>query len=137
MTRYILTGLLTAGISTLLLSGSASADHRGCDNGYSIRSYAVPTTAGSVQHLPSARYYYPQTYYYSYGTPYYSSHHHHSGLSFGLGLYGGHHSTHYSYGHGGGHYSYGHGGHHSYGHGGHHSYGHGGHHSYGHRGGHH
>lgn len=127
MNRYILTGLVAAGLSTLLLSGSASADHRGCDSGYSIRSYPVPATAGSsVQYLPSARYYYPQTYYYSYGTPYYSSHHHHSGLSFGLGLFGGHHGGHYSYGHRGGHYSFGHGG-------GHHSYGHGG----GHHGGHH
>jgi len=126
MARYIMGGVLTAAISTVLLGGSASADHQGCGSGYSIRSYAVPATTGGLQYSSPVRYSYPSNYYYSYGTPYYSGHHGyssshygHGGLSIGLGLFGGHYGGHNSYGHGGGHYSYGHGG-------GHRSYGHGG-----------
>ncbi len=124
MTRYLLTGLTAAVLSTCLLSNSASADHRSCDYGYSIRSYSgVPAAVPAVQRLSSVRYYYPQTYYYSYGVPYYLGHHHHHGyhsglrLSIGVGHYGyGHHGYgHHGYGHYGGHHFGGHhfGGHHS------------------------
>lgn len=130
MTRYLLTGLMAAALSTWLLSNSVSADHRSCDYGYSIRSYsAAPAAASGVQRLSSVRYYYPQTYYYSYGVPYYLGHHHHhyghhhSGVRLSIGV--GHHGYgHHGYG---GHY----GGHHF---GGHHF---GGHHFGGHHFGHH
>ncbi len=127
MTRYLLTGLLAATLSTWLLTENAAADHRSCDYGYSIRSYsAVPAAASGVQRLSSVRYYYPQTYYYSYGVPYYLGHHHHyyghhhSGVRLSIGV--GHHGySHHGYGgHYGGHHFGGHrfGGHHF---GGHHS----------------
>ena len=70
MKKQLLIGVVACALMVLGATGITQADHRGCDYGYSIGTYA----ARSYYAAPTYQYYAPRTYYYaqpSYGYGYY------------------------------------------------------------------